>query len=106
MREWAHEFTEQMHGSMAFMFSDRVGRGRLVKGAPYSADAVTEMNQTLPDGNVISHKNLSRVYRDGEGRTRQESFKGNELRYVITANGLLVLNFAGASTGQFKKIAD
>ena len=86
MREWAHEFTNEMHGSMAYMFSDRVGRGRLVKGAPYSADAVTEMNQTLPDGNVISHKTLARVYRDSEGRTRQESFRGDTVRSVYISD--------------------
>ncbi|MEP7067979.1 MAG: hypothetical protein ABI789_02015 [Usitatibacter sp.] len=92
VREWAQEFTDEMHGSMAFMFSDRVGRGRIVKGAPYSADAVTEMNQTLADGNVISHKTMSRVYRDGEGRTRQESFRGETLRSVYISDPV-----AGAS---------
>src|SRR5258706_3854650 len=86
MRDWAHDFANEMHGSMAYMFSDRVGRGRLVKGAPYSADAVTEMNQTLPDGNVISHKNLARVYRDSEGRTRQESFRGDSVRSVYISD--------------------
>src|SRR5258705_6225725 len=54
MRDLAHEFANEMHGSMAYMFSDRVGRGRLVTGAPYSPDAATEPNQTLPDGHPIS----------------------------------------------------
>ena len=92
MREWAHEFTDELHGSMAFMFSDRVGRGRLLKGAPYSAEALTEMNQTLPDGNVISHKTTARVFRDSEGRTRQESFRGEKLRSVYISDPV-----AGAS---------
>ena len=73
MREWTHDFNDEMQGSMALMFSDRVGRGRVVKGAPYSADAVTEMNQALPDGNVITHKTLSHVYRDGEGRRARKA---------------------------------
>ncbi len=93
MRDWAHDFANEMHGSMAYMFSDRVGRGRLVKGAPYSADAVTEMNQTLPDGNVISHKNLARVYRDGEGRTRQESFRGEALRSVYISDPVAGMSY-------------
>jgi hypothetical protein len=93
MRDWAHDFANEMHGSMAYMFSDRVGRGRVVKGAPYSADAVTEMNQTLPDGNVITHKTLSRVYRDGEGRTRQESFRGDQVRSVYISDPVAGMSY-------------
>src|SRR5690242_15868312 len=46
--------------------------GKPVKGAPYSAEAVTETTQALADGNRISHKNSSVMYRDSEGRTRRE----------------------------------
>lgn len=46
--------------------------GKLVKGAPYSAQAVTEMTQTLSDGNRIVSKSTVSIYRDGEGRTRRE----------------------------------
>ena len=45
---------------------------RLTTGAPYSAEAVTESNQVLADGNRITRKSLTRVYRDTEGRTRRE----------------------------------
>src|SRR3979409_2020355 len=45
---------------------------RLVKGAPYSAQAVTEMTQILSDGNRIVNTSSAAVYRDGEGRTRRE----------------------------------
>lgn len=45
---------------------------RLVKGAPYSAQAVTETTQTLSDGNRIVNTRSVSVYRDGEGRTRRE----------------------------------
>jgi hypothetical protein len=45
---------------------------RLVKGAPYSAQAVTEMTQILSDGNRIVNTSTAAVYRDGEGRTRRE----------------------------------
>lgn len=43
-----------------------------VVGAPYSAQAVTETNQVLADGNRIQRKVTSTVYRDSEGRTRRE----------------------------------
>lgn len=46
--------------------------GKTVKGAPYSAEAVTESVQTLADGNRIVNKFTSQVFRDGEGRTRRE----------------------------------
>ena len=46
--------------------------GKTVKGAPYSAEAVTESIQTLADGNRIVNKFTSQVYRDSEGRTRRE----------------------------------
>lgn len=45
---------------------------KLVKGAPYSAQAVTEMTQILSDGNRIVNTSTAAVYRDGEGRTRRE----------------------------------
>lgn len=46
--------------------------GRVTRGAPYSAEAVNESSQTLADGNRIVQKSITRVYRDGEGRTRRE----------------------------------
>jgi len=50
--------------------------GGVVKNAPYSADAVTETTQRLADGNRISQKNSSALYRDSEGRTRREETLG------------------------------
>jgi hypothetical protein len=46
--------------------------GKVVKGAPYSATAVTETVQTLADGNRITSKISSFLARDSEGRTRRE----------------------------------
>ena len=46
--------------------------GKVVKGAPYSAEEVTETRQTLADGNRITRKSSALVYRDGQGRTRRE----------------------------------
>jgi len=47
--------------------------GKVVKGAPYKAEAVTEITQSLADGNRIVRKTTSSVARDGEGRTRREA---------------------------------
>ena len=46
--------------------------GKVVKGAPYSAEAITETIQTLGDGNRIVNRLTSSVFRDSEGRTRRE----------------------------------
>ena len=45
---------------------------RTTTGAPYTAEAITEFTQVLGDGNRISRKSVTRVFRDGEGRTRRE----------------------------------
>ena len=45
---------------------------RVTPGAPYSADAITESLQLLSDGNRISRKTTTRIYRDSEGRTRRD----------------------------------
>lgn len=57
--------------SMGFAAGELVGE-RVVKGAPYCADAVHESVQALSDGNRIVRKQQSRLCRDGDGRTRQE----------------------------------
>jgi hypothetical protein len=56
----------------AFISSEFSFGGPVVKGAPYSAQAVTETIQTLGDGNRIIQGSSSRIYRDSEGRTRRE----------------------------------
>ena len=43
-----------------------------VAGAPYSAEAVTDVVQTLSDGNRIVRQNKAQISRDGNGRTRRE----------------------------------
>lgn len=46
--------------------------GKVIKNAPYSAEAVTESTQVLANGTKLSQKTVARVFRDGEGRTRRE----------------------------------
>jgi hypothetical protein len=58
-------------GDMAFIHTE-LAQARVVKGAPYCADAVHESIQPLADGNRIVHSQSTRQCRDGEGRTRQE----------------------------------
>jgi hypothetical protein len=59
-------------GGVRFLGAQPGMPGKLIKGAPYSADVITESTQTLADGNHIRQTSNSKVYRDSEGRTRQE----------------------------------
>jgi TonB family protein len=64
--------TPPPHDNFIFVASEMNSDGKVVKGAPYSAQAVTESTQTLSDGNRIINKSTATIYRDSEGRTRRE----------------------------------
>jgi len=50
-------------GDAAFMGAE-FGHGKTVAGAPYSAQAVTQITQTLANGNQINRTTTSAVARD------------------------------------------
>lgn len=61
---------------------------RIVKGAPYCADAVQESVQWLADPggaapNRIVRSTSMKLCRDGEGRTRQETGSGDSTRVLL-----------------------
>lgn len=58
--------------TMSFIASDASFDGRIVQGAPYSAESISEFTQVLGDGNRITRRTASMIYRDGQGRTRRE----------------------------------
>ena len=59
---------------MAFMGGPDVRfEGGVVENAPYSAEGVSEVLQTLGDGNRIKRESRTKVYRDSRGRTRRET---------------------------------
>jgi hypothetical protein len=62
----------QESGEAVVISPDFVVDGRVVKGVPYSARAVTSVKQTLPTGSEISTQMAALVARDAEGRTRRE----------------------------------
>ena len=75
----AQAMSAELAGPGTLSFADgELGRERVVKGAPYCADAVHETVQLLPDAsgtgsNRIVQRQNTRLCRDGEGRTRQET---------------------------------
>jgi len=46
--------------------------GKVVTGAPFSAVAVSETTQTLSDGNHITRRTQTNLFRDSQGRFRKE----------------------------------
>jgi hypothetical protein len=57
-------------------FAFEMMESRQIKGAPYTATAVTESTQVLGDGNRIVNKQSGLVARDSEGRIRREETMG------------------------------
>jgi len=60
------------YGRARFFGAELFSAGKVVTGAPYSAQAITEHIQTLADGNAIHTTITANVYRDSQGRTRRE----------------------------------
>jgi hypothetical protein len=65
------------HAGTAMFVASEIGfEGKVVRGIPYSARAVSETTQTLADGNRIVRRTETALFRDSEGRTRREQSLG------------------------------
>lgn len=62
-----------------------------VKGVPYSAETVTESQQTLTDGNRITSRQTSKTWRDSEGRTRMEHEMKAVGPWVASGDGMTIV---------------
>jgi hypothetical protein len=60
----------------ARVMSDRIINGPTVKGAPYSAQSMSETVQVLAGGNRITNTNNTILHRDSQGRERREDSSG------------------------------
>ena len=67
---------------------------KVVKGAPFSADIVTESIQTLSDGNRIVQRSNTRMYRDGEGRVRREDDRGSKSAVISITDPVSGLSYS------------
>ena len=63
-------------GDFAFVRPEFGLAGKVVTGAPYSTQAVTQFTQALADGNHIQRTTTASVVRDSAGRTRTERSVG------------------------------
>src|SRR5450631_3179485 len=59
-------------GDMMGIIAAGPGSRTPVTGAPYSAVETNSIQQKLADGNLISHQETAKVYRDKDGRVRIE----------------------------------
>jgi hypothetical protein len=69
---------KKLDEAMAQVVSDEIISAKTVKGAPYSAQSVSETVQVLGDGNRITHTNSTTIFRDSQGRERREQSSGAE----------------------------
>jgi hypothetical protein len=67
---------------------------RVVKGAPYVADVVTETIQWLSDGNRIVQRSSARVYRDKEGRIRREEVRPSGTPTISITDSVAGVSFS------------
>lgn len=106
-----YTFSGSTNGGFAFASADgqvatvvnAFGVGdTLVKGQPFSAQAVSESIQSLSDGNRIVRKSSTMIYRDNEGRTRREqtikavgpiAVEGNDAKMIYINDPVSGVNF-------------
>jgi hypothetical protein len=79
--------------TLSFVTPDTNFEREVVKGLPFSGEAVTEHVQRLGDGNRMVRKSSARLYRDSSGRTRREHLPargtapdGQEPRLIVIAD--------------------
>ena len=70
--EGGHGHGGMMGSRMELLGFEDMMPGKVITGAPFTAVAVAESKQTLADGNTITRKVETNLFRDGQGRTRRE----------------------------------
>ncbi len=75
-------------------------KAQAVTGAPYSAEAVTEVTQTLVDGNRIQRKTTAKVARDSQGRVRREQ-QAMALGGLVAEAENVIVTISDPVTGTF-----
>lgn len=75
-----------------FFYREIQRGGEFVKGAPYTATAITETTQVLADGNRIVNKSSALLARDSEGRTRREETMSKVGPLPVNATSMVFIN--------------
>jgi hypothetical protein len=81
------------------MALESVDVGPPVKGAPYSAEATTEVIQPLTDGNRIVRRTSALLYRDSRGRTRRETTLEAIAGIIVAGDPLRTITVSDPESG-------
>jgi len=74
--EFFQRIAPEPEGAINFLYTELANGAETLKGAPYTATALSETTQVLADGNRIVNKSSTLIARDGEGRVRREQTIG------------------------------
>lgn len=85
-------------GAISVVALDPLTVGRTVPNAPYSAEAITEITQTLADGNRIEQRTSALVARDSAGRTRREQ-RGIAVGALMAQSDQPIVTITDPTTG-------
>ncbi|HEY6305256.1 MAG TPA: hypothetical protein VI488_02210 [Candidatus Angelobacter sp.] len=88
-------------GEFAFVSSEMMVSGEVIKNAPYSATAVTEKTQTLADGTRITNKSSVFMARDSQGRMRREDTLGEMEPLHVARTKMFVISDPVSHTDYF-----
>ena len=81
------------------MALESVDVGPPVKGAPYSAQAETEVIQSFTDGNRIIRRTSASLYRDSRGRTRRETTLEEIAGIIVAGDPLRTITVSDPESG-------
>jgi len=84
-------------GEFGFMRGE-FGFGKVVTGAPYSAQVTTQFTQTLADGTHIQRSASASVARDSQGRSRREETMTGMGRFMTITGAGSPTSVSGAAS--------
>lgn len=92
------EPTEEVKQSISVVGVDPISVGTVVTDAPYTAEAVTEVSQTLGDGNRIERRTTMTLARSSSGATRREQ-QGFALGPFVSQNAQPIVTITDPKSG-------
>jgi len=85
-------------GGVSVIAVDPVSIGATVTDAPYSAEGITEVTQTLADGNRIERRTTTTIARARDGRTRREQ-QGFAIGNYVGQNAQPIVTITDPTSG-------
>jgi hypothetical protein len=96
--QYRAEAIEDQQPGVSVVALDPVSVGAIVKDAPYTAEAITDVTQTLPDGNRIERRTSTIIARSSSGATRREQ-QGFALGGFVAQNAQPIVTITDPQSG-------